>query len=119
MNPIDLRASLASFEETWSPRIIGEVNELEVKLAKLEGPFVWHSHSESDELFLVVEGAFVMEFRDRSVRLEAGQMIVVPRGVEHRPVAESGCSVLLVESKGTMNTGDGDPEERSTRGVRI
>lgn len=119
MNPIDLRAALASFEETWSPRIIGEVNELEVKLAKLEGPFVWHRHPESDELFLVLEGSFLMEFRDRSVRLDEGQMIVVPRGVEHRPVAESGCSVLLVEAKGTMNTGDGEPDGRSTRGVGI
>ena len=110
---------LDSFDEPWAPRIIGEVNELEVKLAKLEGPFIWHSHSKSDELFLVVEGSFVMEFRDRSVRIDEGQMIVVPKGVEHRPVSESGCSVLLVESKGTMNTGDGEPEERSTKGVGI
>ena len=120
MKSVDINEKLSLFDDHWSPRIIAEVNDQEVKLAKFEGAFEWHSHADADELFLVLSGSFVMEFRDRSVRIEKGQMIVVPKGVEHRPVAdEGGCSVLLVEPKGLVNTGDGKTSERSTTGTWI
>ena len=120
MKSIDLDEKLALFDDHWSPKIIAEVNDQEVKLAKFEGAFDWHQHGEADELFLVMEGSFTMEFRDRSVRLEKGQMIVVPRGVEHKPVAaDGGCSVMLIEPKGLVNTGDGENNELSTTGTWI
>ena len=116
---IDLEEKLGMFDDTWSPRIIAGLNGQEVKLAKLEGVFEWHSHPEEDELFLVLEGAFTMEFRDRSVDMKVGQMIVVPRGVEHRPVSPEPCSVLLFEPAGLINTGDAKSNERSTTGTWI
>ena len=120
MKSVDLDEKLALFDDHWSPKIIAEVNDQEVKLAKFEGAFDWHQHGEADELFLVMEGSFAMEFRDRSVRLEKGQMIVVPRGVEHKPVADDGgCSVMLIEPKGLVNTGDGEDNELSTTGTWI
>jgi len=114
MQRIDLNEKLSRFSDHWSPRIIASLNGQEVKLAKFEGAFDWHSHADADEMFLVLEGSFTMEFRDRSVELEKGQMIVVPKGVEHRPVAESECSVMLVEPAGLINTGDGEETERTT-----
>lgn len=106
----DLAELLARFQDAWNPRVIGAVNDCEVKLAKLEGEFCWHSHPQEDELFLVVEGRLRMRFRDREEVLEPGQLIIVPRGVEHLPVAEPTCSVLLVEPKSTLNTGDVENE---------
>ena len=106
MQPINLVACLRQFSEHWSPRIIASLNDQEVKLAKFQGAFDWHAHENEDELFLVVHGEFTMEFRDRSVILREGEMIVVPRGVEHRPVAEQECHVLLFEPAGIINTGN-------------
>ena len=106
MQPINLVACLRKFSEHWSPRIIASLNDQEVKLAKFQGVFDWHAHENEDELFLVVQGEFTMEFRDRSVILREGEMIVVPRGVEHRPVAEQECHVLLFEPAGIINTGN-------------
>ena len=106
MDLIDLAEKLSQFDEYWSPRIIGEVNETYVKLAKLNGEFVWHSHEQEDELFLVVKGRLTIRFRDGDVHLEEGQMIVVDRGVEHQPVAESETHVLIVEPRSTVNTGN-------------
>ena len=106
MQPINLSACLRQFSEHWSPRIIASLNDQEVKLAKFQGVFDWHAHENEDELFLVVQGEFTMEFRDRSVILREGEMIVVPRGVEHRPVAEQECHVLLFEPAGIINTGN-------------
>ena len=91
--------------ETWTPKIIGEVNGMHVKLAKLDGPFEWHSHATEDELFLVVAGRLRMEFRDGNRVLDPGEIIVVPHGVEHRPVAEPDCQVLMFEPASTVNTG--------------
>ena len=119
MDPIDLKATLARINEHYSPRIIAGLNGQEVKLAKLLGPFDWHAHQDAEELFLVVEGSFTMEFRDRSVELREGQVLVVPRGVEHRPVAEKECSVLLFEPAGVVNTGDAPPSEKTTTGTWI
>ena len=106
MQPINLVACLRQFSEHWSPRIIASLNDQEVKLAKFQGAFDWHAHENEDELFLVVQGEFTMEFRDRSVILREGEMIVVHRGVEHRPVAEQECHVLLFEPAGIINTGN-------------
>ena len=106
MQPINLVACLRQFSEHWSPRIIASLNDQEVKLAKFQGAFDWHAHENEDELFLVLQGEFTMEFRDRSVILREGEMIVVPRGVEHRPVAEQECHVLLFEPAGIINTGN-------------
>ena len=106
MQLINLSACLRQFSEHWSPRIIASLNDQEVKLAKFQGAFDWHAHENEDELFLVVQGEFTMEFRDRSVILREGEIIVVPRGVEHRPVAEQECHVLLFEPAGIINTGN-------------
>ena len=119
MNPIDLDSKLALFDDHWSPRIVAALNDQQVKLAKFRGTFEWHAHAEEDEMFLVLDGSFTMEFRDRSVTLGPGQMIVVPRGVEHRPVAEEECSVMLVEPAGLVNTGDGETNDLTTTGAWI
>ena len=103
---IDLAKKLALFRERWSPKVIGEVNEMHVKLAKLEGEFVWHKHDAEDELFLVLKGRLTMRFRDGEAVLDPGEMIIVPKGVEHMPVAEKEAHVLLFEPKTTLNTGD-------------
>ncbi|MBO6938321.1 MAG: cupin domain-containing protein [Deltaproteobacteria bacterium] len=104
-----LAEAFQQFTEHWSPKIVGDVNDVQVKVAKLEGEFVWHQHENEDELFLVVQGRLRMRFRDRDVLLDPGELIIVPRGVEHLPVAEDGeCQVLLVEPKTTLNTGDAD-----------
>ena len=103
---VNLAEKLSLFGDHWSPKIVGELNGQRVKLVKLQGEFVWHRHEEEDELFLVVEGGFRMEFRDREVWLEEDEFIVVPRGVEHRPVADEEVSVLLFEPASTLNTGN-------------
>jgi mannose-6-phosphate isomerase-like protein (cupin superfamily) len=106
MDKISINAKLAQIHEHWSPTIIAELNGQHVKAAKFQGEFVWHHHPNEDELFLVVRGEFRMEFRDRTVDLAAGDMIVVPRGIEHRPVAAEEVHVLLFEPAGTLNTGN-------------
>ena len=106
MDKVNLAQKLASFSEHWQPRIVGELNGQHVKLAKLQGEFVWHHHQNEDELFLVLRGAITLELRDRSVRLEEGELFIVPRGVEHRPVAEHEAHILLFEPAGTLNTGN-------------
>jgi mannose-6-phosphate isomerase-like protein (cupin superfamily) len=106
MEKVNLREKFSLFSEHWKPRIAAEVNGHQVKLIKFLGEFVWHHHSAEDELFLVVQGRFRMEFRDRSVWLEEGEFIVVPKGVEHRPVADEEVSVLLFEPGSALNTGN-------------
>lgn len=106
MDVVDLAERLARFATHWDPKIVAELNGQHVKLAKLLGPFVWHRHEDEDELFLVLHGTLAMEFRDRTLTLREGQLVVVPRGVEHRPVAEEEVHVLLFEPAGTLNTGD-------------
>ena len=103
---INLDDAFARFSEHWSPRVAAELNGQHVKLVKLQGEFVWHHHEHEDEMFLVHKGAMVMEFRDRRVELRAGEFLVVPRGVEHRPVAEGEVEVILFEPAGTLNTGN-------------
>ena len=115
VHKISLAAKLASFSDRWSPKIVAELNGQHVKLAKLEGEFVWHHHEHEDELFLVLEGTLVLEFRDGSVTLEPGELLVVPRGVEHRPVARGEVHVLLFEPVSTRNTGNLDDERTVER----
>lgn len=110
MDKVNIAAKLARIDQHWSPRIVAELNGQEVKLVKFQGEFVWHKHDAEDELFLVISGRFRMEFRDRAVWLEQGEMLVVPRGVEHRPIAENEVSVMLFEPAGTLNTGDVENE---------
>ena len=106
MIKVNLVEKLATFTEHWQPRIVGELNGQHVKLVKFKGEFVWHHHEHEDELFLVVDGAFRMEFRDKVVELRRGEFLIVPRGVEHRPVAEKEVEVLLFEPASTLNTGN-------------
>ncbi len=106
MQKINLSEAFGRFEELWSPKIIGEVNDCQVKLAKVKGEFVWHRHEEEDELFLVVKGRFTLRFRDRDVDLEEGELMIVPRGVEHLPVADEEAHLLVFEPGTTLNTGE-------------
>ncbi len=103
---VNLAQKLAGFRDHWKPRIVGELNGQQVKLVKFQGAFVWHHHDDEDEMFLVVKGRFRMEFRDREVWLDEGEFLVVPRGIEHRPVAEEEAHVLLFEPASTLNTGN-------------
>jgi mannose-6-phosphate isomerase-like protein (cupin superfamily) len=106
VDKVNLREKFALFHDLWSPKIVGELNDSYVKLAKFNGEFVWHQHANEDELFLVVRGSLVIKFRSHDVRLEPGEFVIVPRGVEHLPIAEEGVEVLLLEPKSTLNTGD-------------
>ncbi len=107
---LNLQEKLACIPDHWSPRVVAEFNDHQLKLTKFEGEFIWHSHPEIDEVFLVIAGEFTMEFRDRSEHLRAGEVLVVPRGVEHKPIAAQECHVLLIEPRGTTNTGDAGGE---------
>jgi mannose-6-phosphate isomerase-like protein (cupin superfamily) len=106
MNKVNLAEKLALFSDHWNPKVVGELNGQQVKLVKFKGPFTWHHHDTEDEMFLVVKGRFRMELRDRNVELAEGEFIVVPRGVEHRPVADEEVHVLLFEPATTLNTGN-------------
>jgi mannose-6-phosphate isomerase-like protein (cupin superfamily) len=106
MDKVSLREKFASFSDYWNPRIVGELNGQYVKLVKFQGPFVWHKHEHEDELFLVVKGQFRIEFRDQTVNLAEGEFLIVPKGVEHRPVAEQEAHALLFEPASTLNTGN-------------
>ncbi len=114
MEKINLAQKLALFADHWNPRIIGELNGQHVKLAKLLGEFVWHSHAEEDEMFLVLKGTLLMRLRDRDIELSEGEFFIVPRGVEHLPVAVEEVHVLLFEPASTLNTGNVQNER--TRG---
>jgi mannose-6-phosphate isomerase-like protein (cupin superfamily) len=103
---INLEEKFARFSERWSPKILARLNDYEVKAVKLQGEFVWHRHDETDELFLVTRGSLIIRFRDRDVTIGPGELLVVPKGVEHMPVANEECEVLLIEPAGTPNTGD-------------
>lgn len=106
MNKVNINQKLSLFHEFWSPKIVGELNGQYVKLVKFKGEFVWHKHDNEDELFLVVKGKFKIEFREKTVELNENEFLVVPKGVEHKPVATEEVSVLLFEPKTTLNTGN-------------
>ena len=110
---ISLKEKFTKFDALWTPKIIGDIDNYEMKIAKIEGDFVWHKHDDVDEFFLVVDGALRMDFRDGSVNLGPGEIIVVPRGVEHKPYAEGLCQILMIEQRGTTNTGDQADSDRT------
>jgi len=114
MHKVNLLQKFSLFTEHWSPKIVGELNGQHVKLVKSIGEFVWHKHDNEDELFLVVKGSFQMEFRDETVILNEGEFLIVPRGVEHRPVAKEEVWILLFEPATTLNTGDVIDEKTKT-----
>jgi mannose-6-phosphate isomerase-like protein (cupin superfamily) len=114
--PINLSHKLSLFTEQWSPKIIAQIDGYQFKLAKLQGDFVWHSHPETDEVFIVLQGHLRIDFRGGGVPLNQGEMLVVPKGVEHKPYAESECHVMILVREGTVNTGDA-PENELTAGA--
>ena len=106
LRPINLAAKFATFSEQWSPKIIAQMNDYHFKLVKLQGDFVWHEHRDTDEVFIVLEGTMTIHFRDADVEVGAGEMFVVPKGMEHKTSARSECKAVLVELAGTVNTGE-------------
>ena len=104
--PINFQEKLAKLSEQWSPRIIAQMNDYHFKIARIEGEFIWHDHPETDEVFILLKGQLEIQFRDGSVLLNEGEMFIVPKGLEHKPVARQECHILLVEPAGTVNTGD-------------
>ena len=110
MNKINIAEKLALFNDHWNPRIVAELNGQHVKLVKFQGEFLWHKHDNEDEMFLVLKGQFKMEYRDKTVVIKENEFVVVPKGIEHRPVAESEVSVMLIEPATTLNTGDKQSE---------
>jgi len=116
----NLAEGFGAFQESWSPRVVGDINNMQIKLVKLEREFIWHRHDEEDELFLVVSGRLRMEFRDQPPQVvEPGEFIIVPHGVEHRPVAEEPSEVVLLEPNTTLNTGNVDNERTVRNPERI
>lgn len=107
---INLESKLVQIHEYYSPKIIAQMNDYHFKLAKIQGEFVWHSHADTDEVFIILNGQLTIEMADGSVEVKAGELFVVPKGVEHRPVAETECHLMLVEPAGTINTGDAGGE---------
>jgi mannose-6-phosphate isomerase-like protein (cupin superfamily) len=106
LDKVNLAQKFTLFDEHWSPKVIGELNGQQVKIAKIEGEFIWHHHETEDELFLVIKGKLTIKLPDRDVRLAEGEFLIVPRGVEHKPIAEQEAHVLLLEPAGTLNTGN-------------
>ena len=106
MDVVNIKDKFSLFNDQWSPKIIGQLNGQDVRIAKLEGDFIWHDHKDEDELFYIVKGSLILEFRDKTVELNEGEMIIVPRGVEHRPIAKEEVWVLLFEPSSIKHTGD-------------
>ncbi|MDB5983726.1 MAG: hypothetical protein JWQ69_4741 [Pseudomonas sp.] len=118
-NAINLAEKLNLFSEHWSPKVIAQMNDYQFKLAKLHGEFVWHAHADTDETFIVLEGQLRIDFRDGAVLLSAGEMYVVPKGVEHRPYAEDEVKVMLIEPVGVINTGEAGGDKTAQNDVWI
>ncbi|MFZ0490364.1 MAG: cupin domain-containing protein [Salegentibacter sp.] len=106
MEKVNIKEKYQLFNDHWNPRIIGELNGQDVKIAKVKGEFVWHDHKDEDEMFLLMKGSLKIEFRDKTVELKEGEMLIIPKGVEHKPVAEEEAWILLFEPQGTKHTGD-------------
>lgn len=106
MEKVTIREKLSLFQDYWNPKIVGELNGQHVKLVKFQGEFVWHKHDDEDELFYVISGSFAMHFRDKTIEIKENEFLIVPKGVEHKPVAEHEVSVMLFEPASTVNTGD-------------
>ncbi|MDY7395381.1 cupin domain-containing protein [Aureibaculum sp. 2210JD6-5] len=106
MDVINIKDKFSLFKEHWSPKIIGQLNGQDVKIAKLKGEFVWHNHKDEDELFFIIKGTLIIEFKDRTVKLKEGEMLIIPRGIEHKPIAENEVLVLLFEPSSIKHTGE-------------
>ena len=113
MEKVNLAAKLSLFSEHWRPKVVGAFDDYEIKVVKIEGDFVWHKHDDEDEVFIVLDGGFRMDFRDHSVDVASGEMIIVPSGVEHKPFAETECQVMVIERAGVVNTGDAPTGHRT------
>jgi len=118
---INLTEKLYKFSDLWSPKIIAELNDAYVKLAKLNGEYIWHKHDHEDEMFFVISGTLKIELRDKVLELQPGELVVIPKGIEHRPVADSEVHVMLIEPKSTLSTGDAEitNDKKSTHGEWI
>lgn len=117
--PINFGQKLSLFDERWQPKVIAEMNDYQFKLVKLQGDFVWHEHKHTDETFIVINGVPRIDFRDGAVQVAAGEMFVVPKGVEHKPYAEHEVSILLIEPRGVLNTGDAMGERTARNDIWI
>ena len=117
--PINLKDKYEKFTEHWSPKVIAQLNNYQLKLVKIQDEFVWHCHEDTDEVFFVVEGEMGIEFRDGKLNLKAGELFVIPKGVEHKPYALEECKIMLIEPSGVVNTGDADSERFSENDVWI
>ena len=103
---VNIAEKLALFDDQWSPKIAGRVNNFEIKLVKLEGEFDWHHHIEEDEMFLIIKGSLIMKLRDKEIEVNEGEFIIIPHGVEHKPYCPQECHIMLIEREGTVNTGN-------------
>lgn len=119
VNKVNLAEKFALFTEHWTPKIITELNDYQIKIVKVVGDFVWHDHSDTDEFFLVIEGTLFIEFEDETMELNAGELYVVPKGVQHRPYALEECKVMLIEPRGVVNTGEADSNLTASNDVWI
>ena len=119
MKKINLQEKFALFNEHWTPKIISELNDYQIKIVKVEGDFVWHDHSDTDEFFFVIEGTLFIEFESETMELNAGEMYVVPKGVQHRPFAQKECKVMLIEPRGVVNTGDANSDLTASNDVWV
>lgn len=117
--PINLPEKFSLFDERWQPRVVAEMNDYQFKVVKIQGDFVWHDHKDTDEAFFVIEGKLRIDFRDGSVELGAGEIFVVPKGVEHKPFAEHEVKLMLIEPRGVLNTGDAGGERTAQNDIRI
>lgn len=119
MKKINLEQKFSLFNEHWTPKIIAELNDYQVKIVKVEGDFVWHDHSDTDEFFFVIEGTLFIEFESETMELNAGELYVVPKGVQHRPFAHGECKVMLIEPRGVINTGEASSDLTASNDVWI
>ena len=119
MKSVNLSEKFDKFSDYWAPRVIAEMNDYYFKLVKVKGEFVWHTHDDTDETFIVLDGELIIEFRDKTITLKKGEMIVIPKGVEHKPAAREECQIMIVEPKGVMNTGDADDQITAENDVWI
>jgi len=117
--PINFQSKFALFSEHWSPKIIAQLNDYYLKLVKIQGEFIWHSHADTDEVFIVLDGSMDINFRDGKVTLNPGETFVVPKGIEHKPYAASECKLMVIEPAGTINTGDAGGELTAEDGIWI
>ena len=119
MKSVNLSEKFDKFSDYWAPRVIAEMNDYYFKLVKVKGEFVWHTHDDTDETFIVLDGELIIEFRDKTITLKKGEMIVIPKGVEHKPASREECQIMIVEPKGIMNTGDADDQLTAENDVWI